>query len=436
MGELINCPKYDRSALELSPDHPEFVRYAVRDAEICARFADWVRNYTGFDPSTLASAGTLASQYFQPPLRFQHGYKDIPGREWMIRKYSFAGRSEAFYTGFLRDVKYYDVMSLYPVAALCSHALDIVGVEPCSAGEINLSPRLGEYDYGWVDGTFETEDDLWGLPLRRLGRNYYVRGRVRGFYHTYDLRAANAHVVRIRRCCKPLRDPSLGLHDRYLEAYQKRLNSHGVDDTYLKAVLNALIGKLGARVPQPSRVANYPAYSTILAASHNMMSDLLHRVKQPFYMDTDSVFTDRELETDLGELDGIAHRLRLKASGDCAVLAAKRYSFRNSPRHARLGWRYNPGAFYDAIWSDRDVYHVTKELRHTLFTREKAAQTMPLGCWVHAPRDLTREKVDLLLAADTKRVRQTYNSRELVREGRSIPSESYLIRSDGVRQIG
>jgi hypothetical protein len=121
------------------------------------------------------------------------------------------------------NVTYNDVTSLYPCSLVVTRALEIVGAEPCDFNDLVIDD-LNTLNYGWVEGIFETHNDLWGLPLRGRNNFYAVGNRISGFYHTFDLASAKAKVIAVSQCYKPIFDKrNKPTHDKYAGMLLKRL---------------------------------------------------------------------------------------------------------------------------------------------------------------------------------------------------------------------
>ena len=346
LGKYLGFPKDDRPEwLGIrkwqTPEEKElFVKYAIRDAEITSKAAHMLNEQWNIDPERHASVGTVAKEEFCFPERlkiskeelannknsnnlqgFPYGFGGlrfenivIPPLENKIRQSTFGGRSECFKTGFIPDVYYNDVKSLYPSSMLATRCLQITGAERCNPSELDLTGRRDKADrFGWIEGYFETKNDLWGLPVRGKN-NYYMTGKFGGIFHTFDLIAAQARVIDINACYRPIWNPNARYHEKLATMFFDRLNGKlsKTESIYAKAVMNSASGKLGQgtsysannrlsgnRSSFPAATSNFFAYNTLLAHSHFTMSQLYELFKSSgkpiIYTDTDSIMTTADM---------------------------------------------------------------------------------------------------------------------------------------------
>ncbi len=340
-GRVIGYPKRAKPewlglrAWQSEGEHMQFIEYARADAIITSRIVKWLYERCGANPEAHASAGTLAKDAFELPRRLNRVKKTVvlPPLERKVKSACFAGRSEGFVTGFTPYVTYNDVKSLYPCSLVSTRALEIVDVEPCRFEDLTLSSDLNEENYGWIEGIFETHNDLWGLPLRGTN-NFYANGRIQGFFHTFDLCAAKARVIRVAHCYKPVLIPSAE-HEKCARMLINRLEGNMPREDYMlaKAVLNSLTGKLGQARPI-ARTSNFFAYSTVLAHSHFIMSQLFDKCPtQVLAMDTDSIFSQCDMSGKHFDLTDSEHSIPIvmdvKGKGDLAFFRSKNYILRD-----------------------------------------------------------------------------------------------------------
>lgn len=438
-GKLIGYPKLPKPDwLGLRPwknkkEFEDFIEYAKADAIITSRIVKWLIDNYGADPAKFISAGTLAGHYFKFPRRLKRLKNKIliSPFENMVRKFTFAGRSEAFVTGYTPNVIYNDVSSLYPCSIFATRALMIKGAKPCDFKELEVSDDLNETRFGWIEGEFYTENDMWGLPVRGE-RNYYMTGHISGLYSTFDIAAAKAEVLHVKRCYKPVFRDDSSQHNKYAEMLLKKLE--GKLDTkekgYYKAILNSVSGKLGQSHPIGER-SNFLAYNILLGHSHLIMSKLFDRCHSPIIgMDTDSIFSQQDMSGKWFELtDGeytVPVLMDIKGKGDLAFFRSKRYIMKGEIScYGAHGWRYFIEDYlklFDGTITELDT---RIDIKHTLLTRQKEALKMAKGRWKTRPEHLSLDKIKELLMADDKRQRETYDSYQLVMERRNISSKAW-----------
>ena len=463
LGQYLGFPKDDRPVWLgvrrwRTPEEKEvFVQYAMRDAQITSKAAQMLKERWKIDPERHASIGTVAKEVFCFPERLQvdRGIVIIPPLEDKVRKSTFGGRSECFKTGFIKDVYYNDVKSLYPSSMLATRCLQILGAKKCKLEDLDYTGQRADA-YGWIDGTFETHNELWGLP-KRAKNNVYMTGIFSGLYHTFDLAAAKARIIYARHCFRPVFNPNARYHEKLAEMFFNRVNGKlsKEESIYAKAVMNSASGKLGQGTSffpkraeengsYPATTSNYFAYNTLLAHSHYTMSrlyDLCTEQGKPiYYTDTDSVMSNSDLSGTHFEYDDGVRKIpimvEVKAHGDLSLFRSKRYILDTSidsdgysrDGFASHGWKYGRDAFLALRYGNVDKLQTRIQVKSTPHTRTKDALKMELGRWYNRPVTLTRKDIVRLLSADTKRNRgsmQNYDSYTLVSEGKSVDSKSW-----------
>jgi hypothetical protein len=441
---LVGVPKLDKPAFlglrrwETEQEHKNFERYTLNDAVITSLATRWLIEQNGCDPRVHASAGTLASEYFSFPKRHKRteGRLLIQPLERMIAQNTSAGRSEMFTVGYTPNAYYNDVKSLYPMSIFCTSALSINGAEPCDPNDIVITPDLNEKRCGWLVGSFETDNKMWGLPI--LSRQVtYVIGKVTGMFHSYDLAAAKAKVHWVSKAYKPVfsslrKEAQAKFDNMLLNRVEGKLDER--ESRYAKAVLNSTYGKLGQSHPE-ALTTNYPAFSTVLAHSHLIMSILFDLCPTPILgMDTDSIFSATDMSGKHADLTNgdisLPLIMEVKGKGALASFRAKTYMMFEEGKpirvYGRHAWHYFIGDFF-RLWDNPECPFTTRiEVKHTLRTKQKAALSLPLGFWAEKPVELTNEKISALLKADAKRLRKTYDSYSLFVQRKNQASEPYV----------
>jgi len=444
-GDVVHVAKLEKPPFlglrkwQNPTEYEAFKEYALTDAIITSRATRWLIEENGCDPRVHASAGSLAAEYFSFPkrhTRFQ-GRIQMPPIARAIAQSTAAGRSEMFVTGYTPHAVYNDVKSLYPCSIFATHALTINGVQPCNPEDLTIDSDLNNPAFGWLVGTFETYNTLWGLPIQAKQVTYVI-GKVTGMFHTFDLSAAKAKTLHAAKAYKPTFDPTRKpVQDRFdsmlLDRVEGKLGDR--EARYSKAVLNSTYGKLGQSHPE-ALTTNYPAFSTILAHSHLIMSTLFDRCPTPILgMDTDSIFSATDMSGTHGELtDGelsLPLNMEVKGKGELASFRAKPYMLHEEGKpirvYGRHAWHYFIEDYF-RLWENPDFPFLTRiDIKHTLKTRQKAALKLPLGFWSEKPVELTRDKVSKLLQADAKRNRITFDSFSLFEQRKSQPSEPYVM---------
>jgi hypothetical protein len=449
-GQVVGVPKLDRPSWlglrrwQNAEEHTEFVKYAGQDSVITSKIASWLFENFGIDAAELASSGTWSKREFRLPKRLQVRKKTtiLPPPERMIKNACFAGRSECFVNGYTSNATYNDCKSLYPTSIAATRALQITGAVPCSIDEAVIGDSR---NYGWLEGVFETQNDLWGLPLRGKN-NFYVTGVISGLYHSFDLAAAKARPLFVARAFKPVFSDDVAMHDKYVRLLLSRLEGkmNDIEKMGAKALLNSTYGKLGQAIPVVAPTSNFFAFSTILAHSHHTMSRLFDRCKTAIVgTDTDSIFSTSDISGKHFELsDGersIPIILDVKGRGDLVYLRSKNYILLTPEQQVQLrvgeridgvvfgrhGWQYFKEDFFKMFDGTLTELHTRKDIKHTLSTREKEALKLEIGRWRTRPETLDLIKIKELLRADTKRRRDTYDSYELVMSRKAAASKAW-----------
>ncbi len=443
-GEIVHFPKLDKPEWlglrkwRTYQEYKDFIKYAKADAIITSKIAQLLSNPPlSVNPAKYASCASVVSSYFHLPRRLKRIKNTVilSPLERLVAKNCFAGRSEGFSTGFIPNVKYCDVTSLYPCSVVPTKALTITNAVACDPNEIVVSSDLNDIRYGWLQGVFETDNDLWGLPLR--GRNnFYATGKLQGFFHTFDLAAAKAKILHITHAYKPTFTKNLTRHNKYAESLIKRIEGT-LDESkplksYVKGLLNSLIGKFGQRHPAIAATSNFYAYSTVMAHSHLVMSTLFDKCPSRILaMDTDSIFSHADMCGRWGELTDGEHSIpivmTLKGKGDLAFFRSKRYILKGKDKtvYGQHGWVYFREDFKKMFDGTILKLHTRKDIKNTLLTNVREAKKMAKGRWKTVPITLKLDDLKRLLTADPKRNRKNYDSYSLVIERKNISSQAW-----------
>lgn len=432
----------------------DFIRYAARDAVVTSRIVEWVINNYDADPAKLVSSGTKAKEFFHFPRRLSKvGTRYKPTAvEQFVKSSTFAGRNEVFQNGLTRNAFYNDIASLYPCSMALIRAFQIKSFQQCKLSDLDTTGNLdvteeNDTRFGWISGVFETDNDLWGLPMRG-NRNYYLIGRIQGLYNTFDIGAAKAKVLFANRCYRPIFRDDRKSHDRMTSMLLEKLENRcdEVRKKFIKSVLNSASGKLGQSKPVPAATSNYLAYNLLLGHSRLIMSKSFDRCVamggKILGMDTDSIFSTVKMQGLMFRLKNcygteIPILMDVKASGDLVYWRSKRYviwdrskpfDIGRNPHYARAGWHYFGVDFIKLFDADLDELRTRMDIKHTLLTRTKAAQKLLLGHWRTKPKTLKLDDLRRLLMADDKRDRgkeSNYDSYQRVRDKRSVASHSW-----------
>jgi len=401
-------------------------------------------------PKQFYSWGTVARRALEfPQVNVRMGRRVIVKDLHLLIHESaeFAGRNEAFSIGAIPPSYYLDVKSLYPVSVVASDALRIIDVEPMTRRELDAITKPSDANpYAWLSGSFSTNNDLWGLPARTQERNYYVTGELTGLFHTYDLEAAKAEIRRLDFGLKPVFTNDRSLHDRYAKLTTQRVEgsiADVIERMAAKEVLNASLGSLGMSRPQPSTRSNFPAYSTGLAMSHLIMSRILDGLPKPIhYMDTDSAFTETRRTGVMFELTDLSGEWRVpvilddKGFGEHPLIFRSKHYYLNPDEYAIHAMQFEPKDWLRIVQTLPTETVVTRQIRGTLRTRSRKAAELQFGRWYYETLERKLPELIETFHADDKRVRETYDSYGLAREGRWIGSQAPTVTEFYEKKIG
>jgi len=443
-GEIVGVPKLSKPEWlglrkwQNEEEHQDFISYAKADAIITSKTAKLLASPPlEVDPAKYPSCASVVSDYVKLPRRLKRVKRTVTlsPLERLVAKNVFAGRSEGFRTGFIPNVYYNDVSSLYPVSCVTTKALAITHAQPCEPSELAVSQDINETRFGWLEGVFESDNDMWALPLKAKN-NVYVCGKLQGFFHTFDLASAKAKILHVTRAFKPIFAKDLTRHNKYADFLLKRVE--GEFDTakpvksFVKGMLNSLIGKFGQAKPCVATTSNFFAYSTVLAHSHLIMSKLFDKCpSEVLAMDTDSIFSHSDMSGKWFEASDGEHSIPItmsvKGAGALAFFRSKRYILKgeNDVVYGQHGWVYFKEDFLKLWEGTITELHTRKDVKNTLLTHVKEAKKLAKGRWYTKPQILDLAKLKELLTADAKRKRETYDSYQLVMDRKSTPSQSW-----------
>jgi len=419
-------------------ERKEFLEYAKVDAIITSKTAKLLASPPlSVDPAQYCSCASVVSDYFKLPRRLKRAKRTVllSPLEKLVAKNIFAGRSDGFVTGFIPNVCYNDVSSLYPVSCVTTKSLCITQAKPCDPSDIVVSQDLNETCFGWLEGSFESYNDLWGLPIKAKN-NAYVCGKVQGFFHTFDLASAKAKILHVTHAYKPVFTKDLTRHNAYADFLLQRIEGE-LDESkpmksFAKGLLNSLIGKFGQAKPSIATTSNFFAYSTVMAHSHLVMSMLFDKCAgHVLAMDTDSIFSHSDMtgkwfETTAGERT-IPVTMSVKGKGDLAFFRSKRYILKGQDGvvYGQHGWVY-PKEDFLKLWDGAITeLYTRKDVHNTLLTNVIEAKKLAKGRWFTKPVKLDLAKLKELLTADPKRKRETYDSYQQVMDRKSVPSQAW-----------
>lgn len=445
-------------------ERPYFEKYGIRDAYINAKGAQWLHEnilntwLNGKVPITsIYSWGTVARHYFHLPKiaetrHYGKNFRVVFPNLWHKRIFqsTYAGRSEAFSTGALGHLYYNDVSSLYPTSIIQTQCLLIRDVTQWHGSLDNLTGKMTwqkfyevtGYPYGWVQGDFHTEDDLWALPIKVGTNNWYVTGTLKNrFYNTLDLEASRAEVLNAQTVLMPVftTDPAfLNPMRRYEELTEIKLNhkyESPIHEYCIKNTINSLSGTIGKSHPKFGATTNLPAYNIMLGQSHLYMSQIFHKYQPIYYIDTDSAFTREPLNLTIHDctaypelpfqiLRTVPLKIGVKGEGDTVIFRGKMY-YQSDNSLGFSAWKPFPQYFKKIIKEKPLKITVERQITRKWRTRDSSVTSLKVGRWFIKKERWNFEKLKRIFRADDKRHRETYDSYQLFLDGAAQGSQAW-----------
>lgn len=429
----------------------QFRKYSMRDAEITAMASYWLQTeildkYIPHQPlNKMWSWGTIAKHYFNfIPIGFKMGNQTfIPALHELIHKCTYAGRSEAFTTGYIGKTFYSDIASLYPCATSWTNALEITDVEPLTKHEIRQIRSGTPFQqatgtpYGWLRGDWKSKNDFWGIPIRGATHNYYITGIVKNtLYSTFDLEASKCEMLNVTSGLKPTfkQNPE---QQKYIDLTFKKLEGEYATEPEkhaIKGILNSTTGKLGASHPL-SIYSNFPAYNIIVSAGHYIMSKCFDTTPKPiYYMDTDSLFTPTPINKTLFTLNNEKYGIdipitaEVKAEGSETIIFRSKNYWQNPNSYAFHGWQAYAQDWHRIIQTLPQATTVQRQIKRTYRTRNKKALQLQIGRWKTDETKYNVQKLAELFKGDNKRKRQNYNSYTLAQQKKTSQSKAWTTK--------
>jgi len=361
----------------------------------------------------------------------------------------------------MSQIFYCDVASLYPVSLIQTQAFLIRDVAETSfacrdklLGKASWQQfyAVTGKPYGWILGDFKTDSDLWGLPIKQGENNWFVTGTLRNqLYHTLDLEAGSAEILRVDRVLIPEFDTRQASIDRMgkFETLTDKKLSHKceseLEEKCIKMTTNSAHGTLGQSDPHFAAHTNLPAYNTVLAQSHLYMSELFHKFAPIIYTDTDSFFVDKRIEGLIREcspyptlpfqrLATVPLKVDVKAQSKptgAVIFRGKMYgglTFEGVDINAFSAWHPKADNFAE-ILAAKPTQSVTVEQQTSRkwLTKNKAARRLRVGGFYVQTVEWDLAQLKRIFRADSKRMRPTYDSYQLFLDRQSATSRSWTV---------
>jgi hypothetical protein len=463
-------------------ERPYFERYGIRDAYICAKAAEWINENImqkwldgKVSVTQIYSWGTVARHYFHLPkiaqiTRYGKRLSVVFPNQWHKRIFesTYAGRSEAFYTGNVGSVFYNDVSSLYPTSIIQTQCLLIRDVQEWRGNADGLrgvrlnSQRFRDltgYSYGWILGDFRTDSDLWGLPIKIGQNNWYVTGVLHNtLYNTLDLEAADAEILDVHAVLVPV----FTSDSAFVNSMQKYelLTKVKLDNAFkseiechcIKSTINAASGILGKSHPSFAAQTNLPAYNVMLAQSHLFMSEIFHRFHTPdkpiCYCDTDSLFWHRPIDQTIRlcepypdlpfqKLETVPLKIGVKGESrpEGTIIFRGKMYYQDENHLGFSAWKPFPQYFKKIVQEKPVKIGIERQISRKWRTRDGNVAAMKVGRWFIKKECWDIHKLKQIFRADDKRSRSSYDSYQLFLDGECVGSRAWTC-CEATRRLG
>jgi len=351
IGKVIGVEKLPKpDYLGLRPPQTEdetiyFIKYAMRDAEICYKAGEFILNKIGKIKPT---APSLAFYYYTKHFRKFGCYLSInEAIEEKIRLAYHGGRTESYVRGTLPDKVYvYDVKSLYPYI-MATQKLPFVLDEIKVKSDVNLDKE------GVAKVTVIQDADLPILATKTQTKDGFIKlvfpnGKFTGWFTYTELRYLQfkglGKILKVYEAIEV--DRSAYFFKEYVEHFYRLKESETEGRDFYKIMLNSLYGKFAERVSNPTIILTQDGkiFETVERHNHNgglkrnllfavyitakgriYMHSLMNKLKVDdlCYTDTDSIHSLTPISfcgDDLGALE-------FKGSGYATYVRSKFYIF-------------------------------------------------------------------------------------------------------------
>jgi DNA polymerase elongation subunit (family B) len=262
LGRIVGKEKLDYDVKKLNPgsvNDADLKAYNLNDAEITYLFAEFLQktlNKLGCEMKLTIGSSAMnlfRRKFLRTPL-YQPSQKILQ----MSRKAYYGGRTETFSRGTYRNVKIYDINSLYPYCMLRSFpdTKSIIYKWKCSKDDVARFEGLADVKV-FVPGKLNYPP----LPFRdeKTGKVIYPTGTFRGYYTFPELRNLQKEGGKILKIFEGAvcRD-SRALFNDYvttLYALRQKYKAEGSNmEIVIKLMMNSLYGKFGFNPEGKSRI--------------------------------------------------------------------------------------------------------------------------------------------------------------------------------------
>jgi hypothetical protein len=351
IGKVIGVEKLPKpDYLGLRPPQTEsesiyFIKYAMRDAEICYRAGEFILNKIGKIKPT---APSLSFYYYNKHFRKFGCYLSLnESLEEKIRMAYHGGRTESYVRGTLPDKVYvYDVKSLYPYI-MATQKL------PFTLNEIKVKSDVNLDKEGVAKVTVLQDADLPILSTKTQTKDGFIKlvfpnGRFTGWFTYTELRYLQfkglGKIVKVHEALEV--DRSAYFFREYVEHFYRLKETEKEGRDFYKIMLNSLYGKFAERVSNPTVIltSDGKVFETVERRNHNggLKRNLLFAVyiaaKGRIYMHSlmSKIAVDKLCYTDTDSIHSLTPisfcgdklgDLEFKGSGYATYIRSKFYIF-------------------------------------------------------------------------------------------------------------
>jgi hypothetical protein len=254
-----------------------------------------------------------------------------------------------------------------------------------------------------------------------------------------------------RKYVSPLKNPAEYAFIEPMRRYEE-LAATKLEDKYqsevekycIKNTINSGTGILGQADPRISETTNPPAYHTLLAESHLIMSRIFHRYHSEehpiYYTDTDSFFYDYPVSETIATLEPcptlpfqilktvpVAVDVKGTSRPEGAVIFRGKMYYQSPDNQAASGWKPNPRSFGEIVEGKLRFVDVERQVIRKWKTRDRAAAILKVGRWHIKKERYGLDTIKRLLRADNKRHRANYDSYQLFLDDEKQGSRAWTL---------
>lgn len=359
IGKLVGLEKLDHEDLigrdDLTmPEKRKLELYNIRDSEITYKFGEYLQDSFNFLGTNIKlTISSTAMNLFKQKYLNTKIYQ--PKKEIILKMFDgyYGARTETYIRGFVKDLHYYDINSLYPSVMINeyphgSYSKYLKGIQ-CRQRYIDEFEGISYVKLELK--TLDNNTNIPYLPMRFNNKLIFAMGKIEGWYTHLEIRNAmnmGYKLLKIRETIfytlthEPFKNYITDLYKKRLE-FQKEGNP--MEQT-VKDLMNHLYGKMGqgikdvetikhqSKIENVDQIRKYdsikregsyffltekvkrrvpsfvnPIYSIYTTAyARNAIYDYFNRIadkkKHIYYTDTDSLITDYRFthSLKLGEL--------------------------------------------------------------------------------------------------------------------------------------